>query len=211
MVFAVETYCPASDGVSAARIEEEVILTPDRPEGHLAVPGAGAADRQPVLSETRMADARSEARLDRHRPHGLRDGRAAGQGRRRPHGVEPHARQGRAAGGARRQGRATELTELAACDIVFVMVSTWDDVQGSHRRRRTVCCPAARRREVVVECSSISLEGSAELRALLAARGVADAGRAGLGQRQGHQGRQAVVRLLGAEGGVRRRAAVAAA
>ncbi|MCC6193415.1 MAG: aminopeptidase P family protein [Burkholderiales bacterium] len=31
MVFAVETYCPASDGVSAARIEEEVILTPDGP------------------------------------------------------------------------------------------------------------------------------------------------------------------------------------
>ncbi len=28
MVFAVETYCPASDGVSAARIEEEVIVTP---------------------------------------------------------------------------------------------------------------------------------------------------------------------------------------
>src|SRR4051794_6411406 len=28
MVFAVETYCPASDGVSAARIEEEIILTP---------------------------------------------------------------------------------------------------------------------------------------------------------------------------------------
>ena len=29
MVFAVETYCPATDGVSAARIEEEVVLTPD--------------------------------------------------------------------------------------------------------------------------------------------------------------------------------------
>ena len=28
MVFAVETYCPATDGVSAARIEEEVIVTP---------------------------------------------------------------------------------------------------------------------------------------------------------------------------------------
>jgi Xaa-Pro aminopeptidase len=28
MVFAVETYCPATDGLSAARIEEEVILTP---------------------------------------------------------------------------------------------------------------------------------------------------------------------------------------
>ena len=32
MVFAVETYCPASDGVSAARIEEEVILTPSGPQ-----------------------------------------------------------------------------------------------------------------------------------------------------------------------------------
>ena len=28
MVFAVETFCPASDGISAARIEEEVVLTP---------------------------------------------------------------------------------------------------------------------------------------------------------------------------------------
>jgi len=28
MVFAVETYCPAGDGISAARIEEEVVLTP---------------------------------------------------------------------------------------------------------------------------------------------------------------------------------------
>ena len=29
MVFAVETFCPAADGVSAARIEEEVVLTPE--------------------------------------------------------------------------------------------------------------------------------------------------------------------------------------
>jgi len=28
MVFAVETFCPAQDGISAARIEEEVVLTP---------------------------------------------------------------------------------------------------------------------------------------------------------------------------------------
>jgi Xaa-Pro dipeptidase len=27
MVFALETYCPATDGISAARIEEEVIVT----------------------------------------------------------------------------------------------------------------------------------------------------------------------------------------
>ena len=28
MVFALETYCPASDGFSAARIEEELVVTP---------------------------------------------------------------------------------------------------------------------------------------------------------------------------------------
>jgi Xaa-Pro aminopeptidase len=32
MVFALETYCPASDGRSAARIEEEVIVTPTGPK-----------------------------------------------------------------------------------------------------------------------------------------------------------------------------------
>jgi Xaa-Pro aminopeptidase len=32
MVFALETYCPAKDGRSAARIEEEVIVTADGPE-----------------------------------------------------------------------------------------------------------------------------------------------------------------------------------
>jgi Xaa-Pro aminopeptidase len=31
MVFALETYCPASDGYSAARIEEEIVLTDDGP------------------------------------------------------------------------------------------------------------------------------------------------------------------------------------
>ncbi|HEY9472349.1 MAG TPA: M24 family metallopeptidase, partial [Mycobacteriales bacterium] len=29
MVFALETYCPATDGMSAARIEEEVVVTAD--------------------------------------------------------------------------------------------------------------------------------------------------------------------------------------
>jgi Xaa-Pro dipeptidase len=31
MVFALETYCPASDGFSAARIEEEIVITDDGP------------------------------------------------------------------------------------------------------------------------------------------------------------------------------------
>ncbi|EBM0725430.1 aminopeptidase P family protein, partial [Salmonella enterica subsp. enterica serovar Senftenberg] len=32
MVFALETYCPATDGTSAARIEEEVVVTADGPQ-----------------------------------------------------------------------------------------------------------------------------------------------------------------------------------
>jgi hypothetical protein len=39
MVFALETYCPASDGFSAARIEEEVV----HPAGRAGVPGPAAA------------------------------------------------------------------------------------------------------------------------------------------------------------------------
>jgi 3-hydroxyisobutyrate dehydrogenase-like beta-hydroxyacid dehydrogenase len=66
---------------------------------------------------------------------------------------------------------AGQLADLAACDIVYVMVSTWDDV------REVITGPAGllsgqHAPKMVVECSSISLEGSAELRALLAARGV---------------------------------------
>src|SRR5450432_1184125 len=66
---------------------------------------------------------------------------------------------------------ADKLTDLAACDIVFCMVSTWDDV------KEVVLGPAgmmsgAGKPRIIVECSSISLEGSAELRALLKARDI---------------------------------------
>jgi len=67
---------------------------------------------------------------------------------------------------------AAQLTDLAACDIVFVMVSTWDDVREVIAGPRGLLS-GSRAPGLVVECSSISLEGSAELRALLAARGVA--------------------------------------
>jgi 3-hydroxyisobutyrate dehydrogenase len=66
---------------------------------------------------------------------------------------------------------ARELRELAACDIVYVMVSTWDDVQEVISGA-TGLLSGPQSPKLVVECSSISLEGSAELRSLLAARGV---------------------------------------
>lgn len=66
---------------------------------------------------------------------------------------------------------AGDLTELAACDIAYVMVSTWDDVKEVIAGPRGLLS-GQRAPGLVVECSSISLEGSAELRELLAARGV---------------------------------------
>jgi TPP-dependent pyruvate/acetoin dehydrogenase alpha subunit len=51
MVFALETYCPAADGYSAARIEEEVVVTDKGLRGHQPVPGRGTADRQPLLRQ----------------------------------------------------------------------------------------------------------------------------------------------------------------
>jgi Xaa-Pro dipeptidase len=53
MVFAVETYCPATDGISAARIEEEVILTPRGPQVISLYP----AEELPIANPYRGAKA----------------------------------------------------------------------------------------------------------------------------------------------------------
>lgn len=66
---------------------------------------------------------------------------------------------------------AQQLTELAGCDVVYVMVSTYDDVKEVLLGAGGLLSGSAAPR-MVVECSTISLEGSAELRAELAARGV---------------------------------------
>jgi 3-hydroxyisobutyrate dehydrogenase len=63
---------------------------------------------------------------------------------------------------------AGSLAELAKRDIVFCMVSTWDDVKEV---MQTLLAGSSRPR-MVVECSSISLEGSAELRDTLAAKKI---------------------------------------
>jgi 3-hydroxyisobutyrate dehydrogenase-like beta-hydroxyacid dehydrogenase len=55
------------------------------------------------------------------------------------------------------------LAELASKDIVFVMVSTWDDV----KEVVGTLLSGSAKPKMVVECSSISLEGSAELREIL--------------------------------------------
>jgi 3-hydroxyisobutyrate dehydrogenase-like beta-hydroxyacid dehydrogenase len=62
-----------------------------------------------------------------------------------------------------------ELKNLASKDIVFVMVSTWDDVKQVVDKLLS----GSGRPKMIVECSSISLEGSAELRELLSKRKIA--------------------------------------
>jgi 3-hydroxyisobutyrate dehydrogenase len=61
------------------------------------------------------------------------------------------------------------LPELAARDIVFCMVSTWDDVKSVMQQ----LLAGSQKPKMVVESSSISLEGSAELRKMLGAKGIA--------------------------------------
>ncbi len=64
---------------------------------------------------------------------------------------------------------AGHLSEIAERDIVFCMVSTWDDL----KEVMTGLLHGAKRvPQIVVECSSISLEGSAELRKMLSKRGI---------------------------------------
>jgi 3-hydroxyisobutyrate dehydrogenase-like beta-hydroxyacid dehydrogenase len=64
---------------------------------------------------------------------------------------------------------ADNVSELAARDIVFCMVSTWDDVK---QVMQGLLEGAKKKPRMVIECSSISLEGSAELRRMLAAKGI---------------------------------------
>ena len=67
---------------------------------------------------------------------------------------------------------AGSLSDLAACDIVFCMVSTWDDVREVIVGPDGLLAEGGKAPGLIVECSSISLEGSAELREMLAARGI---------------------------------------
>jgi len=67
---------------------------------------------------------------------------------------------------------ADRLPDLADCEVVFCMVSTWDDVKEVIAGPGGLLSKGKPVPRVVVECSSISLEGSAELRRILAERGA---------------------------------------
>ncbi|MCC6212280.1 MAG: NAD(P)-dependent oxidoreductase [Burkholderiales bacterium] len=63
---------------------------------------------------------------------------------------------------------AHRIDELASRDIVFCMVSTWKDV----KEVVTNLLKGNAKPRMLIECSSISLEGSAELREILEKKGI---------------------------------------
>ena len=78
---------------------------------------------------------------------------------------------------------ADKVSELAGCDVVFCMVATYADVKEVIAGKAGLLSQAGktpkggkagkpRAPRILVECSSISLEGSAELREILAAHGT---------------------------------------
>ena len=91
--------------------------------------GSSLARTRSKQLETWNATERAAHRLDRRRPHGAAHGRAAGQGRPRRHRLEPHRRQGRAAGAAAAPRSSRALADLAGVDVVFSIVSTGKDLE----------------------------------------------------------------------------------
>jgi 3-hydroxyisobutyrate dehydrogenase-like beta-hydroxyacid dehydrogenase len=64
---------------------------------------------------------------------------------------------------------AEDISELASRDIVFCMVATWKDVK---QVVTNLLAKGKAKPKMLIECSSISLEGSAELREILAGRDI---------------------------------------
>jgi len=68
---------------------------------------------------------------------------------------------------------AEHVADLAACDIVFVMVSAWKDVESVITGASGLLSGASPAKpKLIVECSSISVDGSAQLRQMLGQRGI---------------------------------------
>ena len=67
---------------------------------------------------------------------------------------------------------ANSLADLGSCDVVFCMLATWDDVKQVMAGPGGLLSHDIRTLRAVIESSSISLQGSAELRTILASRGI---------------------------------------
>ena len=88
-------------------------------------------------------------------------------------------------------------SELAGVDVLFSIVAEGKDVEAVYFGKDGVASGNGKLPGVFVDCSTIAVEESADIRQRLKERGADYRLRAGERQRQGHQGRQAVLRVLG--------------
>ena len=112
-------------------------------------PQAGDADGQ-----------HPQTRLDRYGPHGLPHGRAAAQGRLRRLDLEPHARQGRAA--APRAAKSSTSCPTSRRRVLFSIVSTGKDLEEVYFGKNGVIASGGKMPKIVVDCSTIAVEESAD-------------------------------------------------
>ncbi|HXX11286.1 MAG TPA: NAD(P)-dependent oxidoreductase [Burkholderiales bacterium] len=67
---------------------------------------------------------------------------------------------------------ADSLADLGGSEVVFCMLATWDDVKHVIAGPGGLLSQRMQMPRTIIECSSISVHGSAELRAILAASGI---------------------------------------
>jgi 3-hydroxyisobutyrate dehydrogenase len=67
---------------------------------------------------------------------------------------------------------ADSLADLGGSDVVFCMLATWDDVKQVIAGPGGLLSHRMQMPRTIVECSSISVQASAELRSILAASGI---------------------------------------
>ena len=103
-------------------------------------------------------------RLDRHGPHGLSHGRAPAQGRLRRLDLEPHARQGRAAGGQGRQGRRSTCRTSKGSTCCSRSCRPARTSTRSCSARTASPAQGGTVPKIVVDCSTIAVEESASIR-----------------------------------------------
>ena len=150
MVIALETYCPAKDGISAARIEEEVVVTADGPMVITPFPVRRAVRRQCLLEaghdatspDARSADGRrrwaSAGWAPRWRERWLPPGSTRALEPDRGAGRSPRRRAGRRDRWWRDPGDAaagadvvlTMLADEAAVDAVYGGPTGWSRARG---------------------------------------------------------------------------------
>ena len=186
--------CRTGAAASSSGSDRDLMRGAVEAPGRIVLMTAGAEhDRIATVEETGNGEQQPENRLDRHGPHGLSHGRAAAQGRLRRLDLEPHPRQGRAAGGQGRQDRRQALRSRTASTCCSRSSPTGKDVEEVYFGKDGVV--TSQRRQAAEDLRRLlDHRGRGVRRDPRQAQGARRRFRRGAGvrQRQGDQGRPAV-------------------